>query len=164
MRILTSLVAVASLLSAPCAHAAKDPGLTLHDIRGEVRQLGVGVQLSIALPLRGKSSRDAAVPRLDFRAGPSVTHFGPNVSPRSRTTVAPLAAATLRPGYSTNVSLAGQPFMTSYSAQALREQQDRSPEGERSNISTVGIVAIGVGVAAIIGGLLFIDALNDASD
>ena len=40
----------------------------------------------------------------------------------------------------------------------------RSPEGQRLGISTVGWVAIGVGVAAVVGGLLFLDAVRDASD
>lgn len=35
---------------------------------------------------------------------------------------------------------------------------------DRHGISTVGYVAIGVGVAVIVGGLLFVDALNDASE
>ncbi len=39
------------------------------------------------------------------------------------------------------------------------------PEAERKHgISTVGWVAIGVGASLVIGGLLFVDALNDASD
>ena len=40
----------------------------------------------------------------------------------------------------------------------------RSPEGQKLGVSTVGWVAIGVGVAAVVGGLLFLDAVRDASD
>lgn len=36
--------------------------------------------------------------------------------------------------------------------------------GARHGISTAGYIAIGVGVAVIVGGLLFVDALNDASE
>lgn len=35
---------------------------------------------------------------------------------------------------------------------------------EKLGISTLGLVAIGVVAAAVVGGLLFIDAVNDASD
>jgi len=39
------------------------------------------------------------------------------------------------------------------------------PEAERRHgISTIGWVAIGVGASLVIGGLLFVDALNDASE
>lgn len=34
----------------------------------------------------------------------------------------------------------------------------------RNNVSTVGWIAIGAGVALVIGGVLFADAVNDASD
>lgn len=40
----------------------------------------------------------------------------------------------------------------------------RTPEGQRLGVSTVGWVAIGVGVAAVVGGLLFLDAVRDSSD
>lgn len=119
------------------------------------------MQLSIVLPLGRTGSKEAAVPRLDLRAGPSVTRSGPGVTLRSRTVVAPLTAMTLRPGHSTTWSLAGQPLMASYSQQALRERRDGVPDGERKNISTVGVVAIGVGVAAIVGGLVLYDHYRD---
>lgn len=40
----------------------------------------------------------------------------------------------------------------------------RAPEGQKLGVSTVGWVAIGVGVAVVVGGLLFLDAVRDSSD
>ena len=40
----------------------------------------------------------------------------------------------------------------------------RGPEGQKLGVSTVGWVAIGVGVAVVVGAALFVDAVRDASD
>jgi hypothetical protein len=40
----------------------------------------------------------------------------------------------------------------------------RGPEGRKLGVSTLGWVAIGAGVAVVVGGLLFLDAVRDASD
>jgi hypothetical protein len=82
---------------------------------------------------------------------------------RDRTRVAPLAELALRPRHSTTLSLAGQPLAVSYATPALREAAG-PPDGPRSNLSTLGYVAIGVVVVAVVGGLLFVDAVRDASE
>ncbi|HEX8534676.1 MAG TPA: hypothetical protein VF662_10950 [Allosphingosinicella sp.] len=40
----------------------------------------------------------------------------------------------------------------------------RGPEGRKAGVSTIGWVAIGAGVAIIVGAALFIDAVRDSSD
>ena len=51
-------------------------------------------------------------------------------------------------------TIAGQPLAQVQSPVALRDELWPPINGEQRNIPTVGIVAIGVGVAVIMGGLL----------
>ncbi len=163
MKTFATVLALVATFTAPLAQAAQDPGLMLHDTHGGGRLLGAGARVSLTVPL-GQRDVDPPRPTLSFDAGPTVTRSGDGVRVRDRFRVAPLTRVALRPGYDANWSLAGQRVAQYESAAALTDRGSRLPEGERNNISTVGIVAIGVGVAAIIGGLLFIDAVNDASD
>ena len=165
MSTIKTAAAIASLVAAPLAQAATDPGLTLHGTHAYARHLGVGAQARIVVPLSGARKGGAnAGPTLSLRAGPTLSRSGVTVASRQRNLVAPLGELAVVEGRSTTWSLAGQPLAASYSSAALREQAGQAPEGPHNNISTIGIVAIGVGVAAIVGGLLFIDAVNDASD
>lgn len=160
---LTTFAAALALIAVP-AQAAQDPGLTLHEGPGNARQVGIAAQARLTIPLGGgAASADTASPNLSLRAGPSLTRSGPTVSLRDRTRVAPLAELALRPRHSTTLSLAGKPLAASYASPALREAAG-PPNGERQNLSTVGYIAIGVGVAVIVGGLLFLDAVRDASE
>jgi len=54
----------------------------------------------------------------------------------------------------------------SFAGRPVRQivQGSRAPDGDRRNISTVGWVAIGVGVAVAAGALWFFDAMEDASE
>ena len=163
MHRLKTVAAALALVAVP-AQAAQDPGLTLHEGSGNARQVGVAAQAHLTIPLGGgATSADSGGPRLSLRAGPSLTRTGPTVSLRDRTRVAPLAELALRPRHSTTWSLAGQPLAVSYASPALRGAAG-PPKGERQNLSTLGYIAIGVGVAVIVGGLLFVDAVRDASE
>ena len=158
-----SIPAIVVLLAATATHAATDPGLTLHETYPLARQLRIGAQARVRIPLgQPRSGPEPAV--LSLRAGPSLARNAVSVSPRQRNAIAPLAELAIRPSHSITWSLAGRPLAASYTAPALREQAEREHSSARNNLSTVAIVAIGVGVAAIVGGLLFIDAVNDASD
>jgi len=162
MHRLKTFAAALALVAVP-AQAAEDPGLTLHEGPGATRQLGMAAQARLTIPLGRTASADTAAPRLSLRAGPSLTRTGPTVSLRDRTRVAPLAELALRPRHSTTLSFAGQPLAASYASPALREAAG-PPDGPRQNLSTLGYVAIGVVVVAVVGGLLFIDAVRDASE
>ena len=162
MHRLKTFAAALALVAVP-AQAAEDPGLTLHEGPGTTRQLGVAAQARLTIPLGRTASADTAAPRLSLRAGPSLTRTGPTVSLRDRTRVAPLAELALRPRHSTTLSFAGQPLAASYASPALREAAG-PPDGPRQNLSTLGYMAIGVVVVAVVGGLLFIDAVRDASE
>ena len=164
MHKLPAFLAVAALLWSSAASAARDPGLMLHDTHADSRRIGAAAQISLTLPL-GRSVRDhgRATPRLALRAGPGITRQGPTVPVRGQTAVVALTELAVRPGHSTTWSLAGQPLAVRYSPQALREQRDGVPDRERQNISTVGAIAIGVGVAVIVGAVVFYDAVRDAN-
>ena len=163
MRRLKTFAAALALIAVP-AQAAEDPGLTLHDGPGNARQLGVAAQARLTIPLGGGAASAASTgPNLSLRAGPSLTRSGPTVSLRDRTRVAPLAELAVRPNQSTTLSFAGRPLAASYASPALREAAG-PPDGPRSNLSTLGYIAIGVVVVAVVGGLLFVDAVRDASE
>ena len=166
MRTIATVLALVAILAAPLAQAAQDPGLTLHDMHGGGRQIGVGARLGLTMALGG---RNAGAPRpvLSLDAGPSITRSGDGVRVRDRFRVAPLTRLALRPGYDANWSLAGQRVAQYDSIAALRDRQSRLPEGERHSVSTLGGIGIGVGVvvvAAGVGLLILIDKANDASD
>jgi len=158
-----TMLTALTMLAATAAQAATDPGLTLHDTYASARRLGVGARASVTIPLSAATVRRQG-PVLALQAGPSLTRSATMVHPRERSAVASFAALTLRPNHSIALTLAGQPLAVFYASSALREQAGREQARERRNLSTVAIVAIGVGAAAIVGGLLFIDAVNDASD
>ena len=157
------VMATLALAAAPVAQAAQDPGLMLHDTHADARRLGAGVEARVSIPLGGRQHA-AVAPSLSLRAGPSLSHTGATVRLRERSRIAPLAELALRPAVSTQWSLAGVPVATRYSARYLREGGRALPSGERRDFSTLGYVAVGVVVVAVVGGLLFVDAVNDASD
>ena len=156
------VMATLALAAAPVAQAAQDPGLMLHDTHADARRLGAGVEARVSIPLGGRQHA-AVAPNLSLRAGPSLSHTGATVRVRERSRVAPLAELALRRAVSTQWSLVGVPVATRYSARYLREGGGALPS-ERHNFSTLGYVAVGVVVVAVVGGLLFVDAVNDASD
>jgi len=53
MSTIKTAAAIASLVAAPLAQAATDPGLTLHGTHAYARHLGVGAQARIVVPLSG---------------------------------------------------------------------------------------------------------------
>ena len=160
------MLAFVATLTAPLAQAAQDPGLTLHDMRGGGRQVGVGARLSLTVPL-GRRDADPPRPVLSFDAGPAITRSGDGVRVRDRFRVAPLTRVAVRPGYDANWSVAGQRVAQFDSSTALRDRRSRLPEGERNNVSTLGGIGIAVAVvvvAAGVGLLVLIDEANDNSE
>ena len=78
-----------------------------------------------------------------------------------------MTRVAVRPGYDANWSLAGQRVAQYESAAAFNDRRSRLPEGERSNVSTLGGIGIAVGVlvlAAGVGLLILIDKANDSSE
>jgi hypothetical protein len=160
---LTAAAVIAALAAAPIARAAEDRDLS-YNAMPSARALGVGAVAQVAIPLGGDRTSAAPGPRLSLRAGPSLARTGARLRPAERSQVAPLAEFAFTPGHSTRLSLAGEPLAVRYTPQALAERRGTLPDGDRQNISTLGWVGIGVAAAAIVGGLLFIDAVRDSSD
>ena len=156
----TRAFVAAALVWTPAAQAATDPGLMLHDAQSSGPRVGAGVQAIVSIPL-GRARDDARTTRLSLRAGPAVTRVESNTGIPVRTRIAPLTELAVRSKHSTVWSLAGQPLAASYSPQALRERRDGMPDGPHQNISTLGIVAIGVGVAVVVGAVVLYDRIRD---
>ena len=55
-------------------------------------------------------------------------------------------------------------FTLEQSPRFTTDGREMDAHDDRHGISTLGYVAIGVGAAVIVGGLLFADAVRDASD
>ena len=57
-----------------------------------------------------------------------------------------------------------RPFALSIAGRPLTGEQARRTSGPRAGVSTLAWVAIGTGIVLVAGTLLFIDAMNDASE
>ena len=111
------------------------------------------VSLGLTIPIGG--NRAASPPQLELRASTVGQPSHRDLALRGQR----VASALYRSDRDSRVGLTLErsPRLT-LAGQAL-------PASERKlGLSTIGWVAIGVGAAAIVGGLLFIDAVNDASD
>lgn len=158
----TRILVAAALVWTPTAQAATDPGLMLHDTQSSGHRVGAGVQATVSIPL-GRASDDTRTTRLSLRAGPAMTRVESNTGIPIRSRIAPLTELAVRSNHSTVWSLAGQPLAASYTPQALRERRDGMTDGPHNNISTLGIVAIGVGVAVVVGGVVLRNWIRESN-
>ena len=97
-------------------------------------------------------------------------------SPRAALTIAPtqsrisqdgMIRTGIGEGFALNFTRGSKPSLTLAGVradQALGLQQGRSVGGTRLGVSTGGWVAIGVGVAALVGGLVVLNALKEADE
>ncbi len=128
-------------LSGPALAQSADPLRA-----GTERRLSAG----IAIPFGPRGT--AETPQLELRST-TVRHDGSDLAAFGRDGWLPRRVRTARVGF----TLEQSPRFTI----GGREMDARD---DRHGISTLGYVAIGVGAAVIVGGLLFVDAVNDASD
>jgi hypothetical protein len=155
MRSLIFATAALALVSGTTAQAAQDAGLSLQNYRSGSLQSGIGAQLGMTLKLDSKRAvRDSERVQIGFAAGPVM------VVPDAKTGIvrrgiSNMAGFSLRPGYSATLTLAGQPIATRYTVLGADEQaKDEASRPEKKNRkgpSTVGYVAIGVGVILVVG-------------
>ena len=108
------------------------------------------VSAGIAIPFGARGT--AETPQLELRST-AIRHDGSDWAVFGRDGWLPRRDRTARIGF----TLERSPRFTI----GGREMEAND---ERHGISTLGYVAIGVGAAVIVGGLLFADALNDASE
>lgn len=163
MRSLTMVTAALALVSTATARAATDAGLTLQDNRSAGIRNGVGAQFAVKLRLGdGRTVKPSDRFTLRMSAGPVVSLLnGTRSTPR-------MVSASLSPSYKAEVSLAGRSLATHYTAAGLAEAKARGIDvNNRKGVSTLGYIAIGVGVVAtvvVIAGALVIADINDCSD
>lgn len=160
-----ALFVFASLCLSSSAVAADDPGLMLNDIHAHARQTGMAAQATFTMPLgkRHGTMRAADAPTFDLRAGPSMTSYGGYANTASRTRVAPTVGFSARADAPTRFTLAGQTLWQTRGplGYALGEELEQGP---RHNLSTGAAVAIGVGVAVLVGALVLRDRIVDSSE
>lgn len=73
--------------------------------------------------------------------------------------------ATLRFGNGAEFGITrDRPLALSIAGQPVTGREARGLSGPRAGVSTLALVAIGTGVVLVVGTLLFVDALNDASE
>ena len=157
MRSLILAMAAVALVSGTTAQAAQDAGLSLQNYRSSAPQSGVGAQLGLTVKLDRKSAvRDSERVQIGFAAGP-VMSVQDRKTGAIRRGIGNMASFSLRPGYSSTLTLAGQPVMTRYTVLGAAEnEKDEAQKPEKKNRkgpTTGGYIAIGVGVILAIGAI-----------
>ena len=155
MRSLTLAIAATALISATTAQAAQDAGLSLQNYRSSAPQSGVGAQIGMAIKLDRKSAvHESERVQIGFAAGP-VMAIQDRKTGAVRRGIGNMASLSLRPGYSSKLTLAGQPVMTRYTVLGAAEnEKDEAQKPEKKNRkgpSALGYIAIGIGVVLIAG-------------
>ena len=161
-------VTAVALLSATTAQAAQDAGLSIQNYRSGGLQSGVGAQLGMTLKLDSKRAvRDSERVQIGFAAGP-VMAVSDAKTGFVRRGIGNMAGFSLRPGYSATLTLAGQPVVTRYTVlgadEEAKDEANKPEKKNRKGPSTVGYIAIGVGVVLAVSSIAFAVAFKDAFD
>ncbi len=149
MRSLTLTAATLALVWGATAQAAQDAGLSVQNYRSGGVQSGVGAQLGMTLKLDSKRVvRDSDRAQIGFAAGPvmAVQDARTGIVRRG---IGSMAGFSLRLGYSATLTFAGQPIATRYTVLGAAEEAGKPEKKNRKGPSTVGWIAIGVGVAVV---------------
>ncbi len=160
-------VTAVALLSATTAQAAQDAGLSIQNYRSGGVQSGVGAQLGMTLKLDSKRVvRDSERVQIGFSAGPvmAVPDAKTGIVRRG---IGSMAGFSLRPGYSSTLTLAGKPIATRYTVlgadEQAKDEAGKDQKKERRGLSTVSVIAIVAGVvliATLITGAALVDDLD----
>jgi hypothetical protein len=155
MRSLIFATAALALVSGTTAQAAQDAGLSVQNYRSGGVQSGVGAQLGLTLKLDSKRVvRDSERVQIGFTAGPVMVAADAKTG-NIRRGIGNMAGFSLRPGHSVTLTFAGQPVATRYTVLgAAEEAKDEANKPEKKNHkgpSTLGYIAIGVGVVLTVG-------------
>lgn len=146
-KLLQFLIVATLAIPAPLAAQMLDPaGRPLDGSRR--------VSLGVTVPFGGPSDT-AAKPQLELRA--TAGDRRDVAAPRNPDRIYLRAPNQRLPEARIGFTLEAHPQLT-VAGREIPASEDRR------GISTIGLVAIGVVAAAVVGGLLFIDAVNDASD
>ena len=153
MRSLTFAVVALALVSGTTAQAAQDAGLSVQNYRSGGVKSGVGAQLGMTLKLDSKRAvRDSERVQIGFVAGP-VMMVPDAKTGLVRRGIGNMAGFSLRPGYSTTLSFAGQSVAKHYTVlgadEQAKDEAGKDRKKERRGLSTVSVIAIVVGVVLI---------------
>jgi hypothetical protein len=168
MRSLIIATAALALVSGTTAQAAQDAGLSIQNYRSGSLRSGIGAQLGMTLKLDDKRAvRDSERVQIGFAAGP-VMAVQDSKTGAIRRGIGQMAGFSLRPGHSATLSLAGQPVVRHYTvlgaAEEAKDEESKPEKKNRKGPSTVGYIAIGVGVVLVVGIVASAIALNDLFD
>ena len=113
---------------------------------GAERRISAGITIPLGAPRGGTGKPQLELRAASYRSSRAWDHTAARSLARERT-------------YESRIGLTLEP------RPQLTVAGREVPEGDRRlGLSTLGGVAIGVVAAGVVGGLLFIDAVNDASD
>ena len=168
MRSLIFATAALALVSGTTVQAAQDPGLSIQNYRSGGVQSGVGAQLGMTLKLDSKRPvRDSERVQIGFAAGPVMVVPDAKTGNIRRGT-SNMVGFSLRPGYSTTLTFAGQPIATRYTVlgadEQAKDEAGKPEKKDRKGPSTIGWIAIGVGAVVVITLTAGAIALADAFD
>lgn len=153
----TSAVLILALISGSSAHAASDTGLTLHDEPSALGPRGgVGAQVSVTIRLGDKrNARASDKVTFGLAAGPMLSIPTRNAESGSKRRVAGLATFSLKPGYSSTLSLGGQPVLQNYTqlGAAEAETKEGGTAKQKKKQSTGDKIAW---TAAVAGGVMVV--------
>ena len=167
MRSLIFAAAALALISGTTAQAAQDAGLSIQNYRSGGVQSGVGAQFGMTLKLDSKRVvRDSERVQIGFAAGPMMAVQDAKTG-NIRRGISNMAGFSLRPGYSSTLTLAGQPIVTRYTVlgadEQAKDEAGKDQRKERRGLSTVSVIAIVAGVvliATLITGAALVDDLD----
>jgi hypothetical protein len=148
---LTAVAMIASSLSP--AYAAEDIRFDTGSQRSASR-MDMGGQVSLKIALGG-SKKQRSSERVQFKlsAGPG-TVYNNTTGPYKMRSESNMASFTLKPNYSAEVKLAGQPVAAHYTRLGLQEQQQLETQGPRANLGSGEFNAGGVLVVVVVLGVL----------
>lgn len=152
---ITALAMAATLATVP-AQAASDIGLTLHSTGSRTVQSGIGAQASITVQLgERRTVKPSERLKLGIAAGPVLAMRDARAIGGVRQAISGVAGLSVRPGYSAQVSLAGQPVYRHLTrlgaAEEAGEDEAKKEKKDGKGPSTLGWIGIGVGAFLLVG-------------
>jgi hypothetical protein len=142
--------AVVALLFGQTAMAAQDSGFIMTSAPPIATGRAVGAQVGLTVKFGNRAVTPAPSKiRLGIAAGPIISYRDRTSTAGYRRSEPGFAGLSLNPGRSLTLTLAGQPLATHYTALAAAERGEDDNKKDHKGPSTLGWVAIGVGVTLV---------------
>jgi hypothetical protein len=162
MRHFALFVILSSSLACP-AFAATDPGLSSQGSANVFRQHGLGAQMQARIKLGAKKQVKASERvALGVAIGPRISSNSSSGRVGISTAQSSMIGFSLRPGYSAQLSFAGQPVVQHLTRRGAAED-NANPEAkpDKKGPSTLGWIAIGFGALTVTSVTLAVISLRD---